>query len=213
MNREKIKKIISIALAGLVILGAISTTAKFVNERLVKSHTVTNETLNHKEITMEKTIVEGLKEEAKFNILTLYTGTKTTIDQTPVNFFNLFDRIKEVEFKGESKYYIDFSAITDANVRVNENDIILYLAKPTVESHLDLKNTQFRDLKGLMQFGEVELSMEETTQLQTLAEEEIHKVALEEENMREATQRAEDKVKNLIESITKESHNVKIVWS
>lgn len=213
MNREKIKKIISMALAGLVILGAIGATARFVNSKLMKPHTISRETLDHSEINIGETIVEGLKEEMKLNILNIYTGTKTTIDQTPIRFFTLFDRVKEVEFKGESRYYLDFSGITDENVRVNENDITLYLPKPTVETNLDLKNTQFRDLKGLMQFGEVELSMEETTQLQTLAEEEMHKKALEDENLNEAKQRAESKVKDLIESITKENHNVKIIWS
>ncbi len=212
----KRKQIIKIIFLSLVLLVGTASFTSYVNNSLAKYHTTEKivEQIDLQKTKLTSEVIKGeLLEKLDINILDIQFSTEGKIDRGTDSFFGLFKNIKHVKFYGIAKYSLDINQLKEEQVRVNENDIIIYLPKPTVEVEILEKLTEFKNEKGALMLSDVQCSPEEMNYLTIQAKENILGKALLKENIEEATKKAEEKIEKIISTLTKEKKNIKIIFT
>lgn len=212
MKKRKILTIIALAL----LVTASFQTGKMIANKLSKSHTVQQiqTEINQKEVNLTgETVAKELIDKLELQVLDIQFSTNGKIDKGSNSLFGIFKNVKHIKFYGNARYSIDFTLLKTEQVRVNENDIKIYLSKPVVDVDIHEKMTEFKDEKGALVFGDLECTPEEMVYLTSQAKENIYNEAMKSENINEATSRAEEKVKEVISLLTKNNYKIEIIWT
>lgn len=213
MKRKQIVKIIFLS---LILLVGVGSFGGYVNNKMAKYHTTGEriEQIDLQEVKLTSEVIRGeLLEKLDINILDVQFSTEGKIDKGTNSFFGLFKNVKHMKFYGRASYSLNINNLKEEQVRVNESDIMIYLPKPTVEVEVLEKLTEFKDEKGALMLSDIQCSPEEMNYLIIQAKEGILNKALQEENILEATRRAEEKIVQIISTLTKQQKNIKIIWS
>lgn len=111
---------------------------------------------------------------------------------TDTGFINLkaFSKTKVVTYNGIATYTIDLSGIKKADIRYNpsENKVTMFVSKPVLES-IDIPDEKivFDDTeKGLLAFGDIEMTIEEASQLRSEAKQRMEQKLTDSKFSREA---------------------------
>lgn len=204
----------AIVVALIIFIGG-GITAGYVNNKLAKPHTIQQieKSINIQQFTLNKeVIVEKIVEELDLNILNMQLSTQSSIEKGSDSFFGLFKNNKHIKFYGNVNYSLDLASLSNEQVRVVDNDITIWLSKPNVDVSINENMTEFKDEQGAFILGELYTTPEEMTYITAKAKENIMAKALSEENMNEAIKRSEEKITEVINKLTKQNVNIKIIW-
>ena len=210
MKKEELKKMAIVA----VVTGSVVATSMAGCQMIVnynnKAHTIENMEGLKDNFSIKKSIVTGLKEEVKLNVLQVQTKSTTTIHNNKAT-MGLFKNDDIVTFVGNVSYSIDFSDINEEQVNVEGRAITLTLREPSLgEVSINEDLTTIQKQEGILSwvFEENNLTQEEYLMLTKSVKEDIRLEALKE--IQTAKNKAEQQIENLINKLTKEDYQVKI---
>lgn len=210
MKKEELKKMAIVA----VVTGSVVATSMAGCQMIVnynnKAHTIENMEGLKDNFSIKKSIVTGLKEEVKLNVLQVQAKSTTTIHNNRAT-MGLFKNDDIVTFVGNVSYSIDFSDISEEQVNVEGRAITLTLREPSLgEVSINEDLTTIQKQEGILSwvFEENNLTQEEYLMLTKSVKEDIQLEALKE--IQTAKNKAEQQIENLINKLTKEDYQVKI---
>lgn len=209
------KNLLRAIVVALIIFIGGGIVAGYVNNKLAKPHTIQQieKNIDIQDFTLDKeVVVEKLVEELDLNILDMQLSTQTSIEKGSDSFFGLFKNTKHIKFYANVNYSLDLASLSDEQVRVIDNDITIWLSKPSVEVNINENMTEFKDEQGALILGDLVTTPEEMTYVTSKAKENVIAKALSEENMNEAMNRSEEKITEVINKLTKQNVNIKIIW-
>lgn len=208
MISKKTLKILLICGITLSIVGTLSST---VSNYLRPYHKSTDIHINKEEFLTSETIVDELKDNLMLNILDIYMTSNATIDKSPLN-FSWFEKIKEIKFHGRVMYSIDIDKINKDMVKVDGNNITIYMSNPMMNCEIFQDQTEFKSIKGFLTLTDVECTPEEMLSLEQKAKNNMLSEANEYENINAAREKVNSKIEFLISTLTKENYSVKVIW-
>lgn len=209
MKRQTIK-LITIGIIGCSItgLGYQFMRNTFIN----KPHSI-NEVKGdlRSNFEVKESIVKALNEQCSLKILDVQATARTVIHGA--SDIIAFKDNTIVDFVGNTSFQIDFNGISDHQVEVNGEAIILTLKEPTLtEVSINEDLTTISKDEGFLSwiFQEKYLTQEENLMLTK----EVKKDIMEEANkeMKTAKEKASEKIESLINTLTKTDYHVKINW-
>ena len=160
--------------------------------------------INYKDI-----ILEELHEEAQLIIC----SNKMIIPMTFEENHWYGDKTQDIEFSAMGKWIIDFSKITSDNIVMNENSksITIFLSKPIKEVQLLEEETSFGEVKkGMFVFGDIVHTPEEYESIKhNIKCQALTKMIDMDEQAEKA---ANNSIKKIITTITKNNYDIKIVF-
>lgn len=207
MKKEELKKM---AIVAVVTGSVVATGCQMVINYNNKPHTIEHMEGLKDNFSIKKSIVTGLKEEVKLNVLQVQAKSTTAIHNNKAT-MGLFKNDDIVTFVGNVSYSIDFSDINEEQVNVEGRAITLTLREPSLgEVSINEDLTTIQKQEGILSwvFEENNLTQEEYLMLTKSVKEDIHLEALKE--IQTAKNKAEQQIENLINKLTKEDYQVKI---
>lgn len=186
-----VKDLITVGLILLVVFYGIKLYKGFeMNTKIlepVENHDLTidnNGFLGYTAVDFEEAVLGTAKKEALLVVDEQEISVVTTT--TKAGLFNLgvFSKNQSVTFVGMSQYAVDLKKLTKENISVDNESHTVTVKVPHAEFHLvkiDHNKTIFADTeKGLLAFGDIKMTQEESNEIE-----------------KEATARLEDKAKEL----------------
>lgn len=211
MTYSKFLKRYGKPIAGVVITTAlVGTITTQVSNWMEKPQVVDSSQYDKKDFISNEVIVQELKENLRVNVMDVYLKSTTSIDKSPIN-FEWFKNIKDLTFHGKVSYNINVEGISEDAIKVSDNDITIFLSKPELSCELLLDRTEVKDDQGWLVLNNLEVTPEEMVNMERDIKGDMLLEA--EQELPTVQERAEDQIKFLVSTLTKQEYNVKIVWT
>lgn len=210
MKRKQVKKMIVVGLLTGSIVATSAAGCQMVINYNNKPHTIEHMEGLKDSFSIKESVVTGLKEEVKLNILQVQAKSTITIHNNKAK-MGIFKNNNVVTFVGNVNYFVDFSNINEEQVEVEGKAITLTLREPSLsEVSINEDLTTIQKQEGVLSWvlEEKNLTQEEHLMLIKSVKQDIRQEALKE--MQTAKDKAEQQVENLINKLTKEDYQVKI---
>lgn len=160
----------------------------------------------------EETIKGEVLKKLELKIADINFSQEATIGSDNKFLKGIFKNQKHIKYYTMAHYSIDFQNINNEQISVNDNKIVLILPSPKVEINILENKTEFFDEKGILAFGEPELTAEQHALLMRMVKETVTEKALAEENMGEIKEYVKEQIEDLLEDITKKEYTINIRW-
>ena len=204
------KKTIIKILLGALILQTVSGYGLYMKGKYeAPKKVVTQESRVEYNITKEA-IIEELKENISVNVLSICMKTETQIDKSPIK-LEAFKRIGQATFYGQVDYCINMQNICKENIRVEDNNITVYMGKPQIKSYIN--RSEYKTEKGWLTFKDVECPPDELLRLEEEVREGFLIEGAKEDNMIEAKCRVSNAIESILKTFTNNEYNVKVVFA
>ena len=207
MISRKTKKVLASILLVLSILGIGSFTSNFIKQQKeVKQYTNTI-LVDDIKVLEEKAVVESVQELGNLEILKLNVNKNIKIKDGKV-----FKKEQTIKFKSECTFKIDLTELTKDSVIINENEIKIFIAEPTLDISFLEDKTEFGEVetKWYDLGNKIDMTMEEMEDIKTKLKDEIYISAMEE--LETAKEKTASAIEGVLLNLTKENYKVNVIF-
>ena len=207
MISQKTKKVLASILLALSVFGIGSFTSNFIKQQKeVKQYTNTI-VVDDIKVLEEKAVVESVQELGNLEILKLNVNKNIKIKEGKV-----FKKEQTIKFKSECIFKIDLTELTKDSVIINENEIKIFIAEPTLDISFLEDKTEFGEVetKWYDLGNKIDMTMEEMEDIKTKLKDEIYISAMEE--LETAKEKTASAIEGVLLNLTKENYKVNVIF-
>lgn len=217
-----VKDIITVGLILVIVVFGIKLYKGFeMNTKVlepVENHDLTienNGILGYTAVDFEEAVLGTAKKEALLVVDEQEISVVTTTTQAGLLNLGVFSKNQSVTFFGTSQYVVDLKNLSNNSITVDDESHTVTVKVPHAEFHqvkIDFNQTKFSDTeKGLLAFGDIKMSQEDSNKINAEATEKLEEKAKEAEPMKKADQYALYVLRDLFEtSITSVTNSYKV---
>ena len=156
---------------------------------------------------VKKVVVEDIQELGNLEVLKLSVNKNVKIKEGKV-----FKKEQTIKFKSECIFKIDLTKLTKDNVIVNENEIRIYVAEPTLDVSFLEDKTEFGEVqtKWYDLGDKIDMTMEEMENIKAKLKDEIYISAMEE--LETAKEKTTSAIEGVLLNLTKENYKVNVIF-
>lgn len=211
MKRNKLKRIILIALLGISFL----TISKFGLKAFTKPSNNYNissiQSISNNRKIGSEVILQELKETGRIEIMQGFTSKEIEL-KSGIADNVMFKNNKYINLKGLGHYYIDLQNLKDNQVQVNENkkEVTIFLSSPILELELLEDETEFKTEQGVLIFNNFKLEIEQYEKLKQEVKSDMLKKLSEPDCIEEVNNKTEKIINETVIKLVKNGYNINI---
>ena len=207
MISRKTKKVLASILLALSIFGIGSFTSNFIKQQKEAKQYTNTIVVDDIKVLEEKAVVEDIQELGNLEVLKLSVNKNVKIKEGKV-----FKKEQTIKFKSECIFKIDLTKLTKDNVIVNENEIRIYVAEPTLDVSFLEDKTEFSEVqtKWYDLGDKIDMTMEEMENIKAKLKDEIYISAMEE--LETAKEKTTSAIEGVLLNLTKENYKVNVIF-
>ena len=211
MKRNKLKRIILIALLGISFL----TISKFGLKAFTKPSSNYNissiQSISNNRKIGSEVILQELKETGRIEIMQGFTSKEIEL-KSGIADNVMFKNNKYINLKGLGHYYIDLQNLKDNQVQVNENkkEVTIFLSSPILELELLEDETEFKTEQGILIFNNFKLEIEQYEKLKQEVKSDMLKKLSEPDCIEEVNNKTEKIINDTVIKLVKSGYNINI---
>ena len=207
MISQKTKKVLASILLALSIFGIGSFTSNFIKQQKEAKQYTNTIVVDDIKVLEEKAVVESVQELGNLEILKLNVNKNIKIKDGKV-----FKKEQTIKFKSECIFKIDLTELTKDNVIINENEIKIFIAEPTLDVSFLEDKTEFGEVetKWYDLGNKIDMTMEELEDIKTKLKDEIYVSAMAE--LETAKEKTASAIEGVLLNLTKENYKVNVIF-
>lgn len=207
MISQKTKKVLASILLALSIFGIGNFTSNFIKQQKEAKQYTNTIVVDDIKVLEEKAVVEDIQELGNLEILKLNVNKNIKIKEGKV-----FKKEQTIKFKSECIFKIDLTKLTKDNVVINENEIKIFIAEPTLDVSFLEDKTEFGEVetKWYDLGNKIDMTMEELENIKAKLKDEIYVSAMEE--LETAKEKTTSAIEGVLLNLTKENYKVNVIF-
>ena len=207
MISQKTKKALVGILLALSIFGIGGFTSNFIKQQKEAKQYTNTIVVDDIKVLEEKAVVESVQELGNLEILKLNVNKNIKIKEGKV-----FKKEQQIKFKSECIFKIDLTELTKDSVIINENEIKIFIAEPTLDVSFLEDKTEFGEVetKWYDLGNKIDMTMEEMEDIKTKLKDEIYVSAMEE--LETAKEKTASAIEGVLLNLTKENYKVNVIF-
>ena len=207
MISQKTKKALAGILLALSIFGIGGFTSNFIKQQKEAKQYTNTIVVDDIKVLEEKAVVESVQELGNLEILKLNVNKNIKIKDGKV-----FKKEQTIKFKSECIFKIDLTELTKDSVIINENEIKIFIAEPTLDISFLEDKTEFGEVetKWYDLGNKIDMTMEEMEDIKTKLKDEIYISAMEE--LETAKEKTASAIEGVLLNLTKENYKVNVIF-
>ena len=207
MISQKTKKVLASILLALSIFGIGGFTSNFIKQQKEAKQYTNTIVVDDIKVLEEKAVVESVQELGNLEILKLNVNKNIKIKEGKV-----FKKEQTIKFKSECIFKIDLTELTKDSVIINENEIKIFIAEPTLDVSFLEDKTEFGEVetKWYDLGNKIDMTMEEMEDIKTKLKDEIYISAIEE--LETAKEKTASAIESVLLNLTKENYKVNVIF-
>ena len=167
-------------------------------------------------ILTEDTIINKIKDVNKLIPLEIELSQTLTVDNTYFN-LDIFKKSKKITFFANCSYSIDFSSLSNNNIKINNSTKDIKITVPKIDIFsidIDENKTSYGDTEvGFFRFGDLKLSSEEKNELYSSANDMFCKQMNNQNFFNQTLQNSQKSLEALLFNLTGEHYNITLILS
>lgn len=167
-------------------------------------------------ILTEDTIINKIKDVNKLIPLEIELSQTLTVDNTYFN-LDIFKKSKKITFFANCSYSIDFSSLSNNNIKINNSTKDIKITVPKIDIFsidIDENKTIYSDTEvGFFRFGDLKLSSEEINELYSSANDMFRKQMNNQNFFNQTLQNSQKSLEALLFNLTGEHYNITLILS
>ena len=188
MISRKTKKVLASILLALSIFGIGNFAFNSIKQQKEAKQYTNTIVVDDIKVLEEKAIVEDIQGLGNLEVLKLNVNKSIKIKEGKV-----FKKEQTIKFKSECIFKVDLTKLTKDNVVINENEIKIFIAEPTLDVSF---------LEDKTEFGEVE------TKWYDLG----NKIDMTMEELETAKEKTASAIESVLLNLTKENYTVNVIF-
>ena len=207
MISQKTKKVLASILLALSIFGIGGFTSNFIKQQKEAKQYTNTIVVDDIKVLEEKAVVESVQELGNLEILKLNVNKNIKIKEGKV-----FKKEQQIKFKSECIFKIDLTELTKDSVIINENEIKIFIAEPTLDVSFLEDKTEFGEVetKWYDLGNKIDMTMEELEDIKTKLKDEIYVSAMAE--LETAKEKTASAIEGVLLNLTKENYKVNVIF-
>ena len=207
MISQKTKKVLASILLALSIFGIGGFASNFIKQQKEAKQYTNTIVVDDIKVLEEKAVVESVQELGNLEILKLNVNKNIKIKEGKV-----FKKEQTIKFKSECIFKIDLTELTKDSVIINENEIKIFIAEPTLDVSFLEDKTEFGEVetKWYDLGNKIDMTMEEMEDIKTKLKDEIYISAIEE--LETAKEKTASAIEGVLLNLTKENYKVNVIF-
>ena len=207
MISQKTKKVLASILLALSIFGIGGFTSNFIKQQKEAKQYTNTIVVDDIKVLEEKAVVESVQELGNLEILKLNVNKNIKIKEGKV-----FKKEQQIKFKSECIFKIDLTELTKDSVIINENEIKIFIAEPTLDVSFLEDKTEFGEVetKWYDLGNKIDMTMEEMEDIKTKLKDEIYVSAMAE--LETAKEKTASAIEGVLLNLTKENYKVNVIF-
>lgn len=207
MISQKTKKVLASILLALSIFGIGGFTSNFIKQQKEAKQYTNTIVVDDIKVLEEKAVVESVQELGNLEILKLNVNKNIKIKEGKV-----FKKEQTIKFKSECIFKIDLTELTKDSVIINENEIKIFIAEPTLDVSFLEDKTEFGEVetKWYDLGNKIDMTMEELEDIKTKLKDEIYVSAMAE--LETAKEKTASAIEGVLLNLTKENYKVNVIF-
>lgn len=207
MISQKTKKALAGILLALSIFGIGGFTSNFIKQQKEAKQYTNTIVVDDIKVLEEKAVVESVQELGNLEILKLNVNKNIKIKEGKV-----FKKEQQIKFKSECIFKIDLTELTKDSVIINENEIKIFIAEPTLDVSFLEDKTEFGEVetKWYDLGNKIDMTMEELEDIKTKLKDEIYVSAIAE--LETAKEKTASAIEGVLLNLTKENYKVNVIF-
>ena len=207
MISKKTKKVLASILLALSIFGIGGFTSNFIKQQKEAKQYTNTIVVDDIKVLEEKAVVESVQELGNLEILKLNVNKNIKIKEGKV-----FKKEQQIKFKSECIFKIDLTELTKDSVIINENEIKIFIAEPTLDVSFLEDKTEFGEVetKWYDLGNKIDMTMEEMEDIKTKLKDEIYVSAMAE--LETAKEKTASAIEGVLLNLTKENYKVNVIF-
>lgn len=167
-------------------------------------------------ILTEDTIINKIKDVNKLIPLEIELSQTLTVDNTYFN-LDIFKKSKKITFFANCSYSIDFSSLSNNNIKINNSTKDIKITVPKIDIFsidIDENKTIYGDTEVVFfRFGDLKLSSEEINELYSSANDMFRKQMNNQNFFNQTLQNSQKSLEALLFNLTGEHYNITLILS
>lgn len=167
-------------------------------------------------ILTEDTIINKIKDVNKLIPLEIELSQTLTVDNTYFN-LDIFKKSKKITFFANCSYSIDFSSLSNNNIKINNSTKDIKITVPKIDIFsidIDENKMIYGDTEvGFFRFGDLKLSSEEINELYSSANDMFCKQMNNQNFFNQTLQNSQKSLEALLFNLTGEHYNITLILS
>ena len=207
MISRKTKKVLASILLALSIFGIGNFAFNSIKQQKEAKQYTNTIVVDDIKVLEEKAIVEDIQELGNLEILKLNVNKNIKIKEGKV-----FKKEQTIKFKSECIFKVDLTKLTKDNVVINENEIKIFIAEPTLDVSFLEDKTEFGEVetKWYDLGNKIDMTMEEMENVKAKLKDEIYISAMEE--LETAKEKTASAIESVLLNLTKENYKVNVIF-
>ena len=207
MISQKTKKALAGILLALSIFGIGSFTSNFIKQQKEAKQYTNTIVVDDIKVLEEKAVVESVQELGNLEILKLNIN-KNTKHKTGT----WFEKEQTIKFKSECIFKVDLAKLTKDSVIINENEIKIFIAEPTLSVSFLEDETEFGEVKTKWyDLGDkIKMTVEQYENYKAESKDAIYASAMEE--LETAKEKTASAIEGVLLNLTKENYKVNVIF-
>ena len=207
MISQKTKRALAGILLALSIFGIGGFTSNFIKQQKEAKQYTNTIVVDDIKVLEEKAVVESVQELGNLEILKLNVNKNIKIKEGKV-----FKKEQQIKFKSECIFKIDLTELTKDSVIINENEIKIFIAEPTLDVSFLEDKTEFGEVetKWYDLGNKIDMTMEEMEDIKTKLKDEIYVSAMAE--LETAKEKTASAIEGVLLNLTKENYKVIVIF-
>ena len=207
MISQKTKKALAGILLALSIFGIGGFTSNFIKQQKEAKQYTNTIVVDDIKVLEEKAVVESVQELGNLEKLKLNVNKNIKIKEGKV-----FKKEQQIKFKSECIFKIDLTELTKDSVIINENEIKIFIAEPTLDVSFLEDKTEFGEVetKWYDLGNKIDMTMEEMEDIKTKLKDEIYVSAMAE--LETAKEKTASAIEGVLLNLTKENYKVNVIF-
>ena len=207
MISQKTKKVLASILLALSIFGIGGFASNFIKQQKEAKQYTNTIVVDDIKVLEEKAVVESVQELGNLEILKLNVNKNIKIKEGKV-----FKKEQQIKFKSECIFKIDLTELTKDSVIINENEIKIFIAEPTLDVSFLEDKTEFGEVekKWYVLGDKIEMTVEQYENYKAKAKDKIYVSAMEE--LETAKEKTASAIEGVLLNLTKENYKVNVIF-
>ena len=207
MISRKTKKVLASILLALSIFGIGNFAFNSIKQQKEAKQYTNTIVVDDIKVLEEKAIVEDIQELGNLEVLKLNVNKSIKIKEGKV-----FKKEQTIKFKSECIFKVDLTKLTKDNVVINENEIKIFIAEPTLDVSFLEDKTEFGEVetKWYDLGNKIDMTMEEMESVKAKLKDEIYISAMEE--LETAKEKTASAIESVLLNLTKENYKVNVIF-
>ena len=207
MISRKTKKVLASILLALSIFGIGNFAFNSIKQQKEAKQYTNTIVVDDIKVLEEKAIVEDIQGLGNLEVLKLNVNKSIKIKEGKV-----FKKEQTIKFKSECIFKVDLTKLTKDNVVINENEIKIFIAEPTLDVSFLEDKTEFGEVetKWYDLGNKIDMTMEEMENVKAKLKDEIYISAMEE--LETAKEKTASAIEGVLLNLTKENYKVNVIF-